>query len=1127
MRSLREMNVSKLVADDVPLFSALLEDLFPSQKVQTKQVVGGEKDAVLNALASICRSRGLEPEPAWIKKCMQLYETYLVRHGIMVIGPPGSGKSMAVDCLASALTEIGQKTVVLRMNPKAITAPQMFGRLDPATGDWTDGVFSNMWRRASRAPKGQSTWIVLDGPVDAVWIENLNTVLDDNKVLTLANGDRIAMSPQMRLIFEAENLKNASPATVSRAGIIYMSSSELGWRPLIQSWLLPKAPRERAALGPLFDKYLPPSLDFVRLECTPVVILEETCLVTTLCTMLTGALSSEDRHEGVLLSAKWIGAFSNDVHGLQRAYERCFLLCLSWAVGGVLCQEDRCRYDHLLRGLASTFMPEVIDGADTIFDYGIDENLGTWIPWHQKVPAWTPPHDRQAKRPAASSMMIPTVDSVRYDWILSTVRAAGGASLLVGATGTAKTTIVQQYLSHFDMDSHIAKTITFSSLTTPHIFQTALEGFVDKIQGRTYGPPGGKIATIFLDDLSMPAINKWGDQETNELVRQVLEQKGWYSTNKPVGELKSLIKVSFVAAMGLPGRKDIPNRLKRQFCIFHLPPPSKKSLKGIFGQLMDIHFGTYTGETLSNTAQQVVSATISLLQATQRYLVPTPSKFHYSFTMRDISKVFQGIMTADMNALSGSAGHGTVTKLPGGGAAAAAAALTSSQYLVILWAHECRRVFADKLISHEDALWLDAQILKAAGEYFSIDVMEAARQSSTVFVDFLRDPELEESTGEPIGPRPKCYELVPGGFSQTRSRIEVLVEEGYRSGLTGDQAPPRLVLFDDALAHAVRIARILSMERGSALLVGVEGSGKQSLARLAAYLAGVSIFKITQSKSYGIANLLEDLRAIYKAAAFQPQPLMLLLTESEIRHESFLEYFNQILMTGEVAGLFPRDEMDVLLSDIRPLMRSTCPALPDTRDNLYSFFINRVRDRLHIVLCVSPMGGRLSRWAVQFPGIINGCTIDWFLPWPDDALLAVSSVMLQPRLQAARKVMAVAHAHVSSACNRYRQEQGRSVFFTPKSYISALNVLQTLHERKSQELQTLNHQLKTGLEKMDDAKTDVNEMSVQLAAKEIELEKSNDEAAKLLEEIKESTLATEKEKSKVANIVQSVRQKVR
>jgi dynein heavy chain len=121
-------------------------------------------------------------------------------------------------------------------------------------------------------------WMILDGPVDTLWIESMNTVLDDNKILTLLNGDRISLPEEVKLIFEVTNLENASPATVSRCGMVYYDTKELGWKPYIESWINKKQQDEdfNDFMYELVDSLLIPILEVKDRECKDLVPCLET-----------------------------------------------------------------------------------------------------------------------------------------------------------------------------------------------------------------------------------------------------------------------------------------------------------------------------------------------------------------------------------------------------------------------------------------------------------------------------------------------------------------------------------------------------------------------------------------------------------------------------------------------------------------------------------------------------------------------------------------------------------------------------------------------------------------------------------------------------------------------------------
>jgi dynein heavy chain len=179
----------------------------------------------------------LQPEESFVLKVVQLDELLFVRHSVFVVGFAGTGMSQIWKTLFRTYQNLKKKTNISDLNPKAVTNDELYGIINPATREWKDGLFSVIMRDQANITTEGPKWIILDGDIDPMWIESLNTVMDDNKILTLASNERIARTPEMRLIFEISNLRTATPATVSRAGILYINPGDLGWNPFVTSWI--------------------------------------------------------------------------------------------------------------------------------------------------------------------------------------------------------------------------------------------------------------------------------------------------------------------------------------------------------------------------------------------------------------------------------------------------------------------------------------------------------------------------------------------------------------------------------------------------------------------------------------------------------------------------------------------------------------------------------------------------------------------------------------------------------------------------------------------------------------------------------------------------------------------------
>ena len=233
IRAMRDANVPKFLKDDLPLFAAIIQDLFPTVEILDPDYTELEKQ-----ISESCFKLSFQPKKEFMQKVIYLFETFNVRFGVMLVGPTGGGKTSCYEVLADVMCEMRarnhpdrsfQKVNKQILNPKAISMGELYGEVNLSSQEWSDGLASKIMRAAAQDLTEEKAWTIFDGPVDAIWIENMNTVLDDNMTLCLSNGQRIKLRPQMRMLFEVMDLSVASPATVSRCGMVYLTAEELGW----------------------------------------------------------------------------------------------------------------------------------------------------------------------------------------------------------------------------------------------------------------------------------------------------------------------------------------------------------------------------------------------------------------------------------------------------------------------------------------------------------------------------------------------------------------------------------------------------------------------------------------------------------------------------------------------------------------------------------------------------------------------------------------------------------------------------------------------------------------------------------------------------------------------------------
>ncbi|KGO60550.1 Dynein heavy chain, domain-2 [Penicillium expansum] len=1092
VQSLRETIAPKLIREDVEIMLEIQVEDFAGV-----DYVPANFEKLTQAIRDIAtKEQHLVDSEMWITKALQLYQIQCIHHGVMMVGKSGAGKSAAWKILLQAMQRVeGVEGVSHIIDSKVMSKESLYGNLDSTTREWTDGLFTGILRKIVDNLRGEDSkrhWIVFDGDVDPEWVENLNSVLDDNKLLTLPNGERLNLPPNVRIMFEVESLKYATLATVSRCGMVWFNADTVTPTMMISNYVESlrtktfedldedSAPAGTATIRTqdAQDTVATILKQFLEVDDLVLKALEEAKkynhimeftdirALNTLFSLLNKACRN------VLEYNAQHPDFPLDPEQIESYMSKKLLLTLVWSLTGDCPLSDRKAFGKYITGMSTIDLPP--DGDSSLIDYDVILPKSDWTSWHSQVPTI----DINTHSVTQTDVIIPTVDTVRHEDVLYSWLAEHKPLLLCGPPGSGKTMTLFAALRKLPNMEVVG--LNFSSATTPDLLIKTFEQYCEykkTLNGVVMSPNQiGRWLVIFCDEINLPAPDRYGTQRAISFLRQLVEQNGfWRTTDKT---WVTLDRIQFVGACNPPtdaGRTPMAERFLRHAPLIMVDYPGEISLNQIYGTFNSAVLKILP--LLRGYSEALTRAMVQFYLESQARFTPQIQP-HYVYSPRELTRWVRGLYEA-------------IKPLE----------TLSVEGLVRIWAHEALRLFQDRLVDEDERAWTADAVRRIALEHFpTIDDQEALK-GPILFSNWLSKnyvPVEQESLREFV-----------------KARLRTFCEE---------EVDVPLVLFNDVLEHALRIDRVFRQPQGHLILIGVSGSGKTTLSRFVAWMNGLKVFQIKVHGKYSSEDFDDDLRSVLRRAGCKGEKICFIMDEANVLDSGFLERMNTLLANAEVPGLFEGDEFSSLMTACKEGAQRQ-GLLLDSQEELYKWFTSQIVKNLHVVFTMNPPEEGLSSKAATSPALFNRCVLNWMGDWSDQALFQVGSELTQSvdldkpnfvspdSIPVAYRELALPASHRDTVVNsmvyihhslhrfngRLQKQQGRATFLTPRHYLDFVAQYVKLFNEKREDLEEQQRHLNIGLEKLHDTVDKVSDLRASLAQKKTQLEKKDTEANEKLQ----------------------------